>query len=144
MEEMMNEIVGVWKLHTFHQLNEKGDVSYPFGQDAKGYIIYTESDHMSVNIMKAGRPPYQSNDIMNGTTEEKLAAMEGYTGYSGKYKIEGNKVIHLSEVSLIPNLIGLEQEREFTVDNDKLTLKTPVFLVDKQLQHAEIVFTKMQ
>jgi hypothetical protein len=51
---------------------------YPFGKNAQGSIIYTESGRVSAQVMRPDRPQFATGDQMKGTTEEIKANYEGF------------------------------------------------------------------
>ena len=80
---------------------------------------------MSVSVMQARRTSFASPDALQAPTEEKLAAFDTYSSYSGRYEVRGQKVIHHVEISSFPNWTGKEQERYFAFSGDRLTLSAP-------------------
>jgi hypothetical protein len=100
-------------------------VSYPYGQDATGYLLYSGEGYMSVSVMQARRTNFASLDDLQAPAEEKLAAFATYGSYSGRYEVRGQTVIHHVELSLFPNWSGREQERFFEFSEDRLTLSAP-------------------
>ena len=66
-----NPLVGAWKLVGYECKVGERKLDPPLGPDAVGYILYTESGHMSVQIGAADRPPFASPDPLGGTVEEK-------------------------------------------------------------------------
>jgi len=120
-----NKFVGTWQLVSFELRDDDGHVTYLYGKDAIGYIMYAEDGYMSVVIMTASRPKFARGNILLGSTEEKAAAAETYLSYCGKYEILDGKVIHHVEASLFPNWLGVDQERFFEFKGDRLLLSTP-------------------
>jgi hypothetical protein len=47
----------------------------------------------------------------------------GYIGYYGRWSVEGDRLIHHIEGAMIPNRIGRDAERPFTVCDDVLELR---------------------
>ncbi|MEK8015652.1 MAG: lipocalin-like domain-containing protein [Candidatus Parabeggiatoa sp.] len=122
---LKNQFIGTWRLLSCELKDDKGQVTYPFSPDAVGYIIYTETGYMSVNIMTTSNRIQFVNgnhDIAGGTTEEKIAAAETYFSYCGQYEIRDNKVIHHVKASLFPNEVGTDLERLFEFKDNKLLL----------------------
>jgi hypothetical protein len=117
-----NPFIGTWRLVSWEFRGANGQVIYPFGQDAHGYIMYNQDGYMSVAIMKDGRPNYKSEDFFAVSIEEKVSALETYYSYCGKYEICGDKVIHHVETSLLPNETGKDLERFYRFDGDRLFL----------------------
>ena len=131
MEKKLSEnpipIRGAWKLVSFEIRSENGKAIYPFGQDAQGSIIYTESGRFSAQLMRTNRPRFASGDQMKGTTEEIEANYKGIISYYGSYKFdrEAGLVIHHVEGSLFPNWEGQEQKRYFELSGNRLKIRTP-------------------
>jgi len=116
-----NRLVGTWKLISPEIRDAEGNVSYPYGPDAIGYLTYTENGYMSAVIMAANRPKLADN-IQELSTEEKASAAETYISYCGKYEIQANKVIHHVDACLYPNWVGTKQERFFEFKGEQLLL----------------------
>jgi Lipocalin-like domain len=119
-------LAGHWTLVSFEMVSG-GQTEYPFGRDAIGEIIYDTASHMAVQVMKAGRPAFASDDQAAGTAEEVSAAFHGYAAYYGTYRVdEGARVVtHRPTGSLFPNWLGTEQRRKIVLEGDRLTLSTP-------------------
>ena len=125
-------LVGAWRLVTFEFRKEDGEVIYPFGAEARGTIIYTETGRYSGQLMRRDRPRFAVPDQMKGTVEEIQAVYKGSISYFGSYEVDlENKVInHYVEGSLFPNMEGSNQKRIFELTNDRLTLQTQPFKVN--------------
>ena len=136
-----NPFLGTWKLRSFEVRSIHGEVSYPWGTDPVGCLMYTE-DYMSVSMMAAHRPVFSARDLPRGTVEEKVAAADKYISYAGTYEIRGNKVIHHVEVSLFPNWVGGDQERYFTFDGDTLILSTDPAPGDEKQKTGHLVWKR--
>ena len=123
-------IIGEWKLVSFQIQEDNGDVIYPFGEDAQGSIIYTESGRFSAQLMRTDRPRFASGDQMKGTVEETEANYKGFISYYGPYEFdrEGGFVVHHVEGSLFPNWEGQGQKRFFELSGNRLKLSTPPML----------------
>ena len=129
-----NQFVGTWRLVSFELKDVNGEVSYPYGKDTIGYLMYTEDGYMSTVIMAARRSKFSSEDFLRGSTQEKANAMEKYISYCGSYEIKDKKIIHHVKASLFPNWVGTYQERFFEFTEDYLSLTTPSFkLSEKRL-----------
>jgi Lipocalin-like domain len=120
-----DRFAGAWRLLSLEARTSTGDVSYPYGKDAAGYLLYAREGYMSVSVMQARRASFASPDGLQAPAEEKVAAFDTYSSYSGRYEVRGQKVIHQIEISLFPNWIGTEQERYFEFSEDRLTLSAP-------------------
>jgi hypothetical protein len=121
------DFIGAWRLISFEVQTDDGRVIRPFGTDAQGSIIYTDSGRVSAQVMRSDRPPIAAGDQMKGTSEEMAANYKGCISYFGSYDVdaEGGFVVHRVESSLFPNWEGEAQKRFFALEGDRLTLSTP-------------------
>lgn len=136
-------LMGTWRLISCEQRSADGEVTYPFGEDAVGYLIYNQDGYMFAALMPRSRTRFASGDIIGGTTEEKAGAAETYVSYCGRYEIQGDKVIHHVELSFFPNWIGSDQEREIELIGRRLTLSTPPFLVRGRQRSSHLVWERV-
>jgi hypothetical protein len=100
-------------------------VTYPFGRDMVGLLMYNDEGYMSVAIMASKRRKFSTMDFTKVIAEEAAAAADNYDAYCGKYKVTKDKVTHLVEVGLVPNRVGEKEERFYKFEGDKLILITP-------------------
>ena len=47
-ETTPNPLIGAWRLVSFHLRALDGQLTYPYGPNAVGYYIFSESGYMSV------------------------------------------------------------------------------------------------
>jgi hypothetical protein len=136
-------LVGTWRLVSLESRTADGQVSYPWGTDAVGYIIYNEDGYMSVAIMGSNRSEFASGDIKGGSTEEKAAAADTYISYCGRYEVQGDTVIHHIELSLFPNWVGVDQKRALQFDGNRLLLSTPPILVEGTERTSHLIWERV-
>lgn len=129
MKNTQDKFIGAWNLvHWDVQTATGQHFNYPYGESAKGSIIYTQAGRMSAQLMRKDRPSFEIPHSWKGTTEETKNAFQGYTAYSGTFKIVDNTVIHQVDMSLFPNWIGTDLVRTFEfqqADNQLLLSTTP-------------------
>jgi hypothetical protein len=126
-------LVGAWRLVSWENQAADGQISYPMGADAIGYVLYTADGRFSVTISRAGRAGFAAGDLLGGTTEEQGRAVEGFVAYAGRYSFHGDRVIHHVELSLFPNWVGSDQQRWVELAGDRLILSaSPLLLAGKQ------------
>ena len=126
-------LVGAWQLVSWQNRAADGEVSYPMGTDALGYLLYTTDGRFSVTISRAGRAGFAGNDLLGGATEEKARAAEGFVAYAGRYTFHGDHVVHHVELSLFPNWVGTDQQRFAELSGQRLTLSaSPLPLAGKR------------
>jgi len=81
---MRNEqFVGTWKLVSCEARSSNGEVSYSYGRNPFGMLMYDSGGNMSVLLMRRDRPKFASDDRWRGTPEEIKAAFEGLIAYCG-------------------------------------------------------------
>ncbi|EMJ3467162.1 TPA: lipocalin-like domain-containing protein [Vibrio harveyi] len=141
---MDKALIGTWGLKQFTLIGDnENDVILPFGETPDGQIIYTEGGFMSVALHTSEREAFSSDDILSGTTEEFVLAMQTYSSYAGRVIVkEKGKLQHVIEHSLFPNWVGHSEEREYTVEGNMLTLKTPTFFIAGAQRTGIVVFEK--
>jgi hypothetical protein len=125
-------IIGAWSLVTFEFRKEDGKVVYPYGREALGSLIYTESGRYSAQLMRKDRPRFAIGDQLQGTPDEINANYKGSISYFGAYEIdvENGVIIHHVESSIFPNMEGTDQKRFFELSEDRLQLTTPPIKLD--------------
>ena len=104
---------------------EDGRTRYPFGQDAVGYIVYSQSGVMAVQIARKTRSRDHS---------ENLVGPADYLAYFGRYAIDTDKelVRHLLEGQVFPGHHPEILERKYRFFDDKLSLK-PLDGTDREI-----------
>jgi hypothetical protein len=139
-----NPLIGTWRLISWENRRVvDGQVSYPLGKDAVGYIMYNEDGYMFVAIMGSNRLRFAADDLLSGTKEEEAQAEETYVSYCGRYEFHGDSVIHHVELSLFPNWVGVEQERLVEVTGNRLTLSTRPILLRGIQQRAHLIWERV-
>jgi hypothetical protein len=132
-QQARDALVGAWRLLSWENRADDGQVSYPMGTDALGYLLYTADSRFSVTISRRGRAGFAAGDLLSGATEEKARAVEGFVAYAGRYSFHGDRVVHHVELSLFPNWVGSDQQRWVELAGDRLTLSAdPLLLAGKQ------------
>src|SRR5713101_170442 len=121
-------LIGVWGLEAIRdRLSDGRVVDHPdFGSGPVGRLVYTESGHVSVNFMRAGRPAWEAEDAP--TDLERARSAAGYGAYAGRYTVheEEGFVLHHVEVALIPNRVGRDLKRFFSFSGELLMLRPPL------------------
>ena len=138
-----NLFIGTWKLISYEVRRPDGRVTYPWGQDLIGRLIYTEDGHVSVAMTRADRSRLAAKNFKDGSLEEKAAAADYYISYSGRYETQGSKVTHHVEVSLFPNWMGKEQIRNFEFDGNRLFLSTDPDPNDDKQRTGHLIWERM-
>jgi len=116
MEDIAKLIVGAWRLVHQIKINSDGKTEYPYGEDAIGYIYYSDTGIMSVHISRKSRA--EAKDISD--------LKHDYMAYFGRYEIDTEKQVvrHLLEGQLFPGDHSDVLERKYHFDGDLMSLKT--------------------
>ncbi len=139
-----DELIGAWTLVSFESRDDTGKVTYPAGQDATGYLLYTADGHMSATITPGDRVSFSGGDLYRGTRDEWVQAARGVVAYCGRYELRDESVLHHVEVSLFPNWIGGTQERFIQHDDDRITLSTAPILVNGAMRTSALVWERAE
>jgi hypothetical protein len=117
--------VGVWRLEAIRDRLPNGRAQdHPdFGPEPDGFLVYTDSGHVSVQFMRRDRPLWQAED--DPTDAELAEAARGYGAYAGRYEVDeaAGVVRHHVATALIPNRVGTALTRFFSLEEDRLTLR---------------------
>jgi hypothetical protein len=122
-----------------------------YGSNPTGYITYTPEKRMMVIFSKCDRlalsgdinSPF-SKKIQYLPSQECVQAFSTFNAYAGMYTIDGNTVTHHVEVASIPNRVGTDLIRTFTLRENQVTLKTPPTRIDDVEKVLELVWEKVE
>jgi hypothetical protein len=128
-KSMKEAIVGSWSLLIDDAVKPDGTHTPNFGPNPIGLAMFGPDGHFSVQIMRAGRPKFASNNRATGTADENKAAVAGANAFFGTYTLnEGDKTLTMRiEGGTYPNLEGTQQKRTITslTAGDELTWTNP-------------------
>lgn len=108
-EDVETAILGPWVLDQWTITNADGSVTYPYGPNAKGMLIYTDDGKMAVQLV---------NPDINVATLTTIE--ERYFAYYGSFTVdEANRTItHELESSISPTWVGTKQVRVYSLTQD--------------------------
>jgi hypothetical protein len=118
MSDPSSKLHGCWRLISFDtELQDSKERIQPWGTEPNGYLIFHPDGRMMVLVTAMGREP--------GGTDEKLVALfRSMMGYTGRYRIEGDRFITTIDLSWNEAWNGTEQERFYKLDGDTLDVWT--------------------
>jgi hypothetical protein len=121
-------IVGTYVVHLVEKYREDGTVEFPFGERATGMLMYTADGAMAAVVGRSDQPALEM-DLLAGTVEaserELAAAFRSAYGFAGTFVVEGDIVRHRILVSTVPNWVGTDQVRPYSIEGETLTLRPP-------------------
>lgn len=119
-----SKLIGTWDLQRFWFTDDAGVETDPLGADAIGNLVLGADDHYAFTMMRTGRTPYESGDLLGGTSAEKGEAADGYVSFGGTWSFDGEAITFGIVYSLFPNWVGGEQKRLASFVDDGLVLRT--------------------
>ncbi len=129
-KSMKEAIVGTWMLLIDDRINADGSQVPNFGPNPLGMVMFAADGHYSLQIMRAARPKFASNNRATGTADENKAAVQGTVAHFGTYSVnEADKSLTFRiEGSSFPNQEGAQQKRPITslTAGDELTWNNPM------------------
>lgn len=125
--EAAKAIHGGWRLLSIEDQRASGEIVYWMGAKPCGLIIYDPSGYMSVQFMRDPRPIFTTK-YSQATPEEVRKVYQGYLAYFGTYEvnIEKRVITHHLHGSLRPDEVGIDYERHFSIEDDRLILTMAV------------------
>lgn len=123
-DELRRQLVGAWRLVSWQLIDDDGSIDHPLGSDAIGQLMYTESGHVSAQLVRANQAPFASDDWQRASPAEMVAAWPGYFGYFGTFSVDPERgvVTHHVQAGWFPNLAGTEQVRHYRFEEGLLVL----------------------
>jgi hypothetical protein len=108
-------LVGTWKLVSFHVETEgSSEQRLWWDEHPAGCVIFTREGRM-LALLTAG-------DRIASTAADQL--IRNMCAYSGRYRVEGNRLSTFVDSAWLPAWVGTEQPRTFKRDGDILSLMT--------------------
>ncbi len=121
-------IVGTYVVHLVEKYCEDGTVEFPFGERATGMLLYAADGAMAAVVGRSDQPSLEM-DLLAGTVKasdsELAAAFRSAYGFAGTFVVEGEIVRHHILVSTVPNWVGTDQVRPYSIEGDMLMLRPP-------------------
>jgi hypothetical protein len=117
--DVKDQIVGTWKLlSVMYEDQQTKELTPVLGQNPKGSQIATADGRWLALVTAEGRKAPQ-------TDEERAQALRSMIAYSGRYRVDDNKVITKVEIAWNESWVGGEQVRFVRFEGDKLYIESP-------------------
>ena len=119
-EDVGSRLLGSWRLlsQTVQFVGENAAPRDIYGSHPFGRLILTPEHTMAAYLSAPDRKP-PTNDA------EAAALLRSTAAYTGKFRVERDKFITTVDGAWTEVFKATEQVRYFTVDGDKLTVRTP-------------------
>lgn len=123
--------IGAWRLMRLELRSSKGQVTYPWGAEVAGLLIYTTAGYFSMQLA-----PIKRSKLKRHSPEDMAQAFVGYVSQFGSYHLRAgwNFVVHAPTSSLNPNMSSTLQRRyfQFNPEFTTLSLTTDEFVAEDQ------------
>jgi hypothetical protein len=120
------ELAGAYELVSFEiTYSDDRPPTYPFGPNARGQLLYSPCGKMSAMLSRADREALavgRLESYANASEARKAAAFDGYLSYGGRWTLDGDRVTHHVELSMVPDLVGVAQTRKVSLSGAILSL----------------------
>ena len=120
-------LIGSWRLISIEDHASDGSITYNYGREPLGLVMFGADGRLSLHLMRPDRREWDSGDFLRPTPDELSESMLGYFGYFGTYTADeasGTVTFHV-EGAAYPNYIGTDQRRFYSIEGNRLTLRTP-------------------
>jgi Lipocalin-like domain len=119
------ELAGTWRLLSWSlEIIENGEHLQPFGDNPPGYIHFTSDGRLFAVLTASDRKPVE-------TELDQIAAFGSLIAYTGRYRLEGNRLVTKVDVSADPAAVGTELVRFYRLEGDRLEITTAPFVSKK-------------
>ena len=116
---LRKEIVGTWDLVSVVYEDQATKERTPvYGEHPRGVQIATPEGRWLALMTGENRP-------IPKTDEDRAQALKTMIAYTGRYRVEGGKVITKVEAAWNEAWVGGEQAREIRIEGDKLYIQSP-------------------
>jgi hypothetical protein len=115
-----DKLVGAWKLVSFKvQASDTEEIKDALGPKPLGRMILTASGYITNYRVADGRKPAQ-------TDAERAQLLRTMAAWTGRYRVEGNKLLVKTDSAWNEEGTGSEHPRTYVVEGNRLTLTTVV------------------
>lgn len=105
-------IVGSWLLVRWSiQYHDGRPDTLPFGDDAVGLIVYAPDGWMTATMSRRRRAGLSAPTAARATAASKALAFDEYLSYGGRWRLDGDAVVHDVRLAMNPTLLGVPQRR---------------------------------
>jgi Lipocalin-like domain len=135
-----DELVGTWELVSASSVTRGGERNEtPYGVGPVGLLSYTSDGRITSLISYGERKPLS----MNATPEEQAEAFNTFLAYTGRYSVNGDKIVHHIQISSVQNYVGKDLVRTVKLNGNRLTLITPPTMVNGKFQSIELNWQRL-
>ncbi len=141
-----DRFVGTWRFVSIEQRNAQGEL-LPVISRRTGFIIYTPTSHMAVQLMDDDRKEYAA---AQPSGEEAQAALASYNAYSGTFTVNEAQgtVTHHRQTKLTPGTVdalgGTDVIRFYRFSGNQLMLTPPPRIIDGEELTRTLIWERVE
>lgn len=139
------QLVGTWRLLSASSKDSSGQpLEPPYGSNPAGLLSYTQDGRVTALISYSGRKPLSAGIKGPVLIEELAEAFKTFLAYGGRYRLDGDNVVHSIEISSIQNYVNRELVRTVKFQGDEIALLTPPSMVNGKIQSIELIWRRLE
>jgi hypothetical protein len=121
------DLVGTWSVVLVDNILPDGSRVALYGPHPQGLLMFDGHGRYSLQLLRADRLKFASNDKSKGSADEIKSAVEGSNGHFGRYSVDsnGNTITFRIDHASFSNWDGTTQVRSFSLVGDRLTYRVP-------------------
>jgi hypothetical protein len=140
-----DRLLGTWKLVSASSTDASGaQIDPPYGASPVGFLTYTEDHRVTALISYSGRKTLSIGAKGPALVEEQAEAFNTFLAYAGRYRLEGDRVIHSIEISSIQNYVNKDLVRTVKLQGNQIVLLTPPTMVNGKIQTIELIWKRIE
>ena len=126
-QQVRAQLLGAWKLVSIVAIDPDGTITNTLGDNPVGQISYTPGGQMAAVLQHTDRPVLSGATARDATDAEVVAAWRTFIAYFGSYSIDldAGALVHHVQGAYLPSMVGTDQVRYFTFEDDRLILQPP-------------------
>jgi hypothetical protein len=133
--DLASALLGTWTLESWTTTDGLG-TRHPFGVAPTGLLVYAPDGGMAALVASGERPSLPGASPRAAPPDALAAAFLTFFTYAGRWRVEGDVVVHRVEVALNPAMQGTEQRRTAILDGPVLHLLASETWGDVTRAHA--------
>jgi len=141
MSAIESPLVGTWALQHFELRMPDGEITYPYGEDVGGLLMYDSIGHMSAVFGSVKKSVSAELDLEKASVAQNYDA---FMSYCGPYEVDGDRIVHRVAMSSLEAWTGTLQERSFEIVGDTLTLETMPLVVGEASPVGRLIWRRLQ
>ena len=119
------DLHGRWSLVEAYAIDAAGKRLHDaYGTEPNGMLHYGEDGRMMALVTHGGRAPLDG-DRLAAPAEQRAEAFRSTFAYAGRYRTDGDRVVHEVEMSTYPNWVGTALVRTLAFEDGAAVLTTP-------------------